>query len=72
MTSGGTPAGWYPDPVIPGSQRLWDGTRWTDSCAPMPPVREPLTAEKFHNLAYYVLWLHIISVVLLFFWLAGS
>ena len=25
-----TPAGWYADPVQPGSQRYWDGTAWTD------------------------------------------
>lgn len=24
------PAGWYPDPQVPGSNRYWDGTRWTD------------------------------------------
>jgi hypothetical protein len=23
-------AGWYPDPSIPGTQRYWDGTKWTD------------------------------------------
>jgi hypothetical protein len=24
------PAGWYPDPVRPGSTRYWSGTGWTD------------------------------------------
>jgi len=25
-----TPAGWYPDPDDPSSQRYWDGSAWTD------------------------------------------
>jgi hypothetical protein len=25
-----TPAGWYPDPGQPGSQRYWDGIAWTE------------------------------------------
>ena len=56
-------AGWYPDPEIAGSLRLWDGQTWTDDRAPMPttPAREPLTAERFHNLAYFLLWLNIIG-----------
>lgn len=29
-----TPAGWYPDPQAPGSQRYWDGQAWA---APQQP-----------------------------------
>ena len=29
------PPGWYPDPVMPGTQRYWDGERWSDKIAPM-------------------------------------
>lgn len=28
--STGPPVGWYDDPHLPGLQRYWDGTRWTD------------------------------------------
>ncbi|MFB9313415.1 RDD family protein [Nocardioides plantarum] len=32
-----TPAGWHPDPHVPGQQRFWDGTSWTDQVAPLGP-----------------------------------
>ena len=54
-----TPAGWYPDPVNPLQERLWDGTQWsentrtalnheqardtTDSWAPPRPTAAPPT-----------------------------
>jgi len=28
------PAGWHPDPHVPGQQRYWDGVQWTDQVAP--------------------------------------
>lgn len=35
----GTPAGWYPDPSMSGTQRYWNGTAWTEHAAPlMPPT----------------------------------
>lgn len=29
------PANWYPDPEVPGQQRYWDGTQWTEHRAPL-------------------------------------
>jgi hypothetical protein len=39
-----TPPGWYPDAQVPGQNRYWDGTAWTEQTAPAtgggaaPPV----------------------------------
>ena len=30
-----TPAGWYPDPTAPGTERYWDGAAWTDHSRPV-------------------------------------
>lgn len=35
-----TPAGWYPDPQHPTSQRYWDGATWTAHTAPAA-ARQP-------------------------------
>lgn len=32
-----TPPAWHPDPHVPGQQRYWDGTAWTDHVAPLLP-----------------------------------
>jgi hypothetical protein len=43
MTPRPSPPGWYQDPAMGGSQRYWDGTRWTEHVAPpaasAPPVQ---------------------------------
>lgn len=35
------PAGWFPDPEQPGTQRYWDGSQWTEQRAPAGPTVEP-------------------------------
>jgi uncharacterized RDD family membrane protein YckC len=35
------PAGWYPDPVVPGAQRYFDGAAWTAHFVPPPPPPAP-------------------------------
>lgn len=32
-----TSPGWYPDPEMVGTQRYWDGERWTEHAAPLTP-----------------------------------
>lgn len=42
VQAGATPAGWYPDPQMPGQQRYWDGSAWAPSAAPVPSM-QPLS-----------------------------
>ena len=32
-----TPAGWYPDPNAPGTERFWDGNNWTQQTRAQTP-----------------------------------
>jgi len=36
------PAGWYPDPDVPGGQRWWSGIEWTEYRTP-PAAAQPAT-----------------------------
>lgn len=31
--------GWYPDQAMPGTQRYWDGWKWSENVAPLPRSR---------------------------------
>lgn len=39
------PANWYPDPEVPGQQRYWDGTRWTEHRASMGGQQPAASAD---------------------------
>ena len=63
--------GWYPDPEIVGTQRYWDGGRWTDHRAPLEIAGRPAAASDGLVVAGYVTALllplvgFIIGIVLL-------
>lgn len=40
--------GWYPDPADPGTNRYWDGGRWTENRAPIaaPAPGEVVRAKE--------------------------
>jgi hypothetical protein len=39
------PAGWYPHPTMAGTQRYWDGQKWTDHIAPVGAPTAGSTAK---------------------------
>jgi hypothetical protein len=41
------PAGWYPDPTLPGTQRYWDGSEWTEHRAPLSPTPAATQASSW-------------------------
>lgn len=40
-----TPAGWYPDTEVPGGQRYWDGSAWSDQRRPIAPTEAAAVTE---------------------------
>lgn len=44
---GGLPAaGWYPDSRMAGTQRYWDGEKWTEQTAPLSPGAAPTSTSS--------------------------
>ena len=61
-----TPAGWYPDPNAPGSQRYWDGNAWTEqmsAAAPPSPPAPPARAKKRRKWPWILLALLALLVI---------
>jgi uncharacterized Tic20 family protein len=57
--------GWYPDPEVPGGQRYWDGSQWTENRAPaaqaaaVPAAQDPQARQ-------WALWSHLSALAGLF------
>lgn len=48
VTHGGEPpAGWYPDPTNPNTQRYWDGERWTEHVQPLVDGQPPPPTQRY-------------------------
>ena len=61
---GQTPAGWYPDPEVPGGQRYWDGTQWTEdrqALAPAPAPGAPVIVDD--NARQWALFAHLSALL---------
>ena len=61
---GDTPAGWYPDPEIPGGQRYWDGTQWTEHLAVAAAVAPPGQVMFDPNAKQWALFAHLSALLL--------
>lgn len=64
------PAGWYPDPDQPQTQRYWTGSEWTDQRAPMAPKPEDRASGVLLFVSYAAAFLlpligFILGIVLL-------
>ncbi len=66
--SGQAPAGWYPDPTAPGSQRYWDGNAWA---APSPAAQVPAQPLVVQAVPAKTNGLAIASLVLSILWMGG-
>lgn len=80
-----TPAGWFPDPRVPGQVRYWDGMAWTEHTSPMqqgvptpPPAASPgqplapVSASGGKNwLIRHPIWSGVIALVVIAM-IAGS
>jgi hypothetical protein len=68
------PAGWYPDPKVPGQSRYWDGSVWTENLhrpGQLPPkLRAPEGTEPNTVWIWILVLLPVLSFIplLLFPW----
>jgi hypothetical protein len=65
------PAGWYPDPDVPGGQRYFDGTEWAEhragppAVAVLPPTPEQVQRRAANRRSLRWLWCALGAVAVL-------
>jgi len=74
MSTQGTPpvpAGWYPDPKVPGQSRYWDGSIWTENLhrpgQPAPKLRAPEGTDPNTVWMWILVLLPVLSFIPLLF-----
>jgi type IV pilus assembly protein PilA len=64
MTGPMTQPGWYLDPIVPNTQRYWDGNSWTGYSAPVaPPAAQAMYREPERKSATKAIVIGVISTV---------
>ena len=72
MTEPMTPPGWYLDPLVPNTQRHWDGGEWTGHCAPLlAPPAQAVYREPERKSATKVIVIAVVATVVVVALLAG-
>lgn len=59
-----TPAGWYPDPHDPSTQRYWDGSQWTENRSPGAAAKPETNGKSIASMVLGILWLCGIGSIL--------
>lgn len=71
-TGGGTPAGWYPHPTMPGTQGYWDGREWTSHVAPTASAGQPAAGGNTSTAATMLIVIFVIAGAVLALVVAGA
>jgi hypothetical protein len=59
----GPAAGWYPDQNMPGTQRYWDGSKWTEHVAPLETRKGPAPVNNDGTLVFGIITAIVFPII---------